>query len=137
MDIRPLTPLFAVSPQITPEDVPAIKAAGFTTILSNRPDGEVTPDLQADAIEAAAREEGLAFRRNPIVPGQVTPDVIAMQGNTLAEADGGVLAYCASGTRSATVWALSQAGKVPADELIEAAGKVGYDLRPMRGALGG
>ncbi|MGR3468465.1 MAG: TIGR01244 family sulfur transferase [Shimia sp.] len=137
MDIRPLTPLFAVSPQITPEDIPAIKAAGFTTILDNRPDAEVPPELQGDAVEAAAREGGLSFRRNPIVPGQVTPDVIATQGNTLAEADGGVLAYCASGTRSTTVWALSQAGKVPAGELIEAAAKAGYNLEPMRAQLGG
>ena len=34
------------------------------------------------------------------------------------QADGPVFAYCASGNRSSVVWALTQAGKVPADDLI-------------------
>ncbi len=39
MEIRALTPTYAVSPQIEATDLPAIKAAGYTTIIDNRPDG--------------------------------------------------------------------------------------------------
>ena len=41
MDPRTLTPRYTVSPQITPEDIPAIKEAGFTTVICNRPDQEI------------------------------------------------------------------------------------------------
>ncbi|MDE3029426.1 MAG: TIGR01244 family phosphatase, partial [Paracoccaceae bacterium] len=41
MEIRALTPDYAVSPQIEPADVAAIKAAGYTTVICNRPDREI------------------------------------------------------------------------------------------------
>ena len=34
-----LSETVSVAPQITPEDVGAAKAAGFTAIINNRPDG--------------------------------------------------------------------------------------------------
>ncbi|OZB14271.1 MAG: TIGR01244 family protein, partial [Hyphomonas sp. 34-62-18] len=39
-DIRRVTPDFAVAPQISEADVEEIAAAGFKTIIANRPDGE-------------------------------------------------------------------------------------------------
>ena len=52
------------------------------------------------------------------------------------QADGPVFAYCASGNRSSVVWALTQAGKVPADDLIATAARWGYNLEPIRPQLG-
>lgn len=132
MDIRHLTETFAVSPQIAPEDLADIKAAGFTTILCNRPDGEVPPELQADAIRRAAEAAGLDFVLNPLSHGSLTMDHIETQGRTLAESEGPVFAYCASGNRSSILWALSQAGRVPTDELISTAARAGYNLEGIR-----
>ena len=50
-------------------------------------------------------------------------------------AAGPVFAYCRSGTRSITLWSLSQAGKVPTDEIVNAGAKNGYDLEPMRATI--
>jgi uncharacterized protein (TIGR01244 family) len=132
MDIRHLTETFAVSPQIAPEDLAEIKAAGFSTILCNRPDAEVPPELQADAIRRAAEALGLGFVLNPLSHGSLTMDHVETQGRTLAEADGPVFAYCASGNRSSILWALSQAGRVPTDDLIAAGARAGYNLEGMR-----
>jgi uncharacterized protein (TIGR01244 family) len=132
MDIRHLTETFAVSPQIAPEDLADIKAAGFTTILCNRPDGEVPPEFQADAIRRAAEGLGLGFVLNPLSHGSLTMDHIETQGRTLAESKGPVFAYCASGNRSSILWALSQAGRVPTDDLIAAAAQAGYNLEGIR-----
>jgi uncharacterized protein (TIGR01244 family) len=132
MDIRPLSETFAVSPQIAPEDLPAIKAAGFTTVVCNRPDGEVPPDLQADAIRAAAEAEGLRFVLNPLSHGSLSMDHIETQGRALADSEGPVFAYCASGNRSSILWALSQAGAVPTDDLVEAGARAGYNLEAVR-----
>ena len=132
MDIRPLSETFAVSPQIAPEDLAAIKAAGFTTLVCNRPDAEVPPGLQADDVRRAAEAAGLKFVINPLSHGALTMDHIETQGRALGESDGPVLAYCASGNRSSILWALSQAGRVPTDDLVEAGARAGYNLEVVR-----
>jgi uncharacterized protein (TIGR01244 family) len=128
MDIRPLTDRYAVAPQILPEDFAALAADGVTTVICNRPDMEVPPELQADAMRAAAEAAGLRFVENPIMGGGLTLEAIETQGTALTEAEGNVLAYCASGTRSAIVWALSQAGQMPTDDIIAATARGGYAL---------
>ena len=137
MDIRHITPDYAVSPQISAEDIPAIAAAGFTTIICNRPDAEVPPSHQAAAIEAAAKAAGLDFAINPVTHQTLNMDMVAAQKAASEGAAGPVLAYCASGTRSSIVWSLGQAGQMPTDEIIAATAKAGYDLAGMRGQLDG
>jgi uncharacterized protein (TIGR01244 family) len=53
--------------------------------------------------------------------------------SALAGADGKVLAYCRSGTRSTHLWALAEAkqGGDP-DALTNMAAKAGYDIGPLR-----
>lgn len=135
MDIRPLTDSYSVTPQIAPEDLPAIKAAGFTTIICNRPDGEVPPDLRAAPLRAAAEAAGLHFVENPVIGGAITMENVTGQGSAIAESTGPVLAYCASGNRSSIVWALSQAGKQPTDDLIATPARFGYNLEPFRATI--
>lgn len=131
MQIRPLTPQFAVSAQISAEDVPAIAAAGYTTIICNRPDMEVPPSAQAAAIKAAADAAGLAFVAHPVTHQGLTMEMIAAQKADMLAADGPILAYCASGTRSSIVWSFTQAGEIPTDEIIAATSAAGYDLGGM------
>ncbi|ATI42308.1 TIGR01244 family protein [Pacificitalea manganoxidans] len=135
MDIRTLTPAYAVSPQIAPEELALIAEAGFRTVICNRPDAEVPPDFQADAIREAALAAGLKFVLNPVVHTAITPELIALQANTVEGPDQPVLAYCASGNRSTIVWALGQAATTPADELIATAAQAGYQLEGLRPQL--
>ena len=72
MDIRPLSPDYAVSPQIDPEDFAAIRAAGYTTVIDNRPDGEIPPHLHTDEMRRAAEALGLVFVANPVIGGALT-----------------------------------------------------------------
>jgi len=135
MEIRQLTDSYAVSPQIMPEDVAALKAAGFVRVICNRPDGENPPALQAAEMRRHVESAGMEFVENPVTPGQFTPDLIARQSKAM-QAPGPVFAYCASGNRSSVVWALTQAGHQPADALIATAARWGYNLEPFRAMLG-
>ncbi|OSP54935.1 TIGR01244 family sulfur transferase [Pseudoruegeria sp. SK021] len=132
MDIRPLTPAYAVSPQIAVQDMPAIRQAGFTTIICNRPDPEVPAELQADAIRAAAEAEGLRFVVNPVVPGSFSPALLDAQEAAIGGSDGPVLAYCASGNRSAIVWSMLNAATLGVDGVLTATRNAGYDHSPLR-----
>ncbi len=135
MDIRPLSPTYAVSPQISPEDCQAIADAGFTTVICNRPDAEIPPDLCAQTVEAAAKAAGLAFVIIPITHQTLNAENVAAHRAAIDAASGPVLAYCASGTRSSIVWSMGQAGDLPSDEIIAAAAQAGYDLRGLHPQL--
>lgn len=132
MDIRAITPDYAVSPQIEPGDLPAIKAAGYVTVIDNRPDGEIPPHLHTDAMRQAAEALGLVFVANPVIGGAMTMDNVTAQGAAIAASDGPVFAYCASGNRSSVVWALANAGNRPADELVGLPARFGYQLDHLR-----
>jgi uncharacterized protein (TIGR01244 family) len=133
-DVRSVTAAFAVAPQINPNDMAELAAAGFKRIISNRPDAEVPPGLSSIAMAAAAQAAGLDYVHVPIVgmpsPSQIEATFAAVQG-----AGGPVLAYCRSGTRSITAWALGQAqhGAAAPDELIALGRDAGYDLSGVLG----
>ncbi len=131
MDLRQLTPDLAVAPQILPKDLPALAGAGFRTLINNRPDDEVGPDLDHAAMRAAAEAAGMRYIFNPFTPGQITPEMISAQAEALA-APGPKLAYCRSGNRSTVLWALTRAGEEPVSVLIETAAKAGYDISGLR-----
>jgi len=135
MDIRALTPTYAVSPQIDLSDLTAIKAAGYVAIIDNRPDAEIPPDLHTNAMQRAAESAGLGFFANPVIGGMMTMDNVTEQAAAIAAAGGPVLAYCASGNRSSIVWALSNAGKIPTDDLISIPARFGYQLEGLRSQL--
>ncbi|KIC08226.1 hypothetical protein RA19_19805 [Leisingera sp. ANG-M1] len=135
MDARVITPRYSVSPQISAEDLPAIAAAGYKTVICNRPDEEVPPSHQAEAIRAAAEAEGLRFEVLPLTHQTMTPDNVALQRELYEGCEGPVLAYCASGTRCSVVWALSQACDMCADDILEKTGAAGYQLDGLRPAL--
>lgn len=132
MDIRALTPDYAVSPQIEPSDLAAIKAAGYVTIIDNRPDGEIPPHLHTPVMQAAAEALGLTFVVNHVIGGQLTMDNVTAQAAAIAASPGPVFAYCASGNRSSVVWALANAGKRPVDELVGLPARFGYQLDHLR-----
>jgi uncharacterized protein (TIGR01244 family) len=132
MSFRTLTPTYTTSPQITPADVPAIAAAGYRTVICNRPDGENPPELAAARLRAAVEAAGLAFVENPVIGGALTEANVAAQRAAIDAATGPVFAYCASGNRSSIVWALATAAERPADETVAAAARWGYNLEPYR-----
>jgi len=135
MDIRPISETYAVSPQIEPTDVPAIKGAGYVAVICNRPDDEIPTELQAATMRIAVEAAGLQFFENPVTHQTLNMQMVADQMAAAEKAGGPVLAYCASGTRSSIVWSLGQAGKIGTDAIIAATAKAGYDLAGLRPRL--
>jgi sulfide:quinone oxidoreductase len=129
MDIRRLTPELSVSPQIVPADVPALQAAGYRALICNRPDGEGNDQPLFSEIEEAARACGIEAHYLPAESGKVSDGQGGEFGALMALLPKPVLAYCRTGMRSTTMWALSQSGKQPLPEIIDAASRAGFDLK--------
>ena len=128
MDIKALNKELAVAAQISPTDLQAIADAGYRSIICNRPDGEAGDQPGFSEIAQAAQTLGLQVRYQPVVSGKVTDEQAAAFGALLTELPGPVLAYCRTGTRSATLWALSQSTRQPLPAILETARSAGYDL---------
>ena len=128
---RKVTDSFQVSPQITPDEAREALAAGVVLIINNRPDGEAPDQTPSAEIEAVARAGGAYFVSIPFA-GRTTPEQAKAQAAAVAGAKGPVLAYCRSGTRSITAWALGEAaGGRDRNELVKLAQGAGYDLAPV------
>ncbi|MGJ8528865.1 TIGR01244 family sulfur transferase [Maritalea sp.] len=134
MELKKINDQVSVSPQIAIEDLAAIKEAGFKTIINNRPDGEAPDQPMSAEVKAAALAQGLKFVEIPMGREGVSPEMIAQTREVFADGEP-VLAYCRSGTRSTTLWALSQAGNLPAQDIISAAANAGYDVSHLAGHL--
>ncbi|RMF41530.1 MAG: TIGR01244 family phosphatase [Alphaproteobacteria bacterium] len=115
MQLRKMSETVFVGGQILPGDVPELKAHGFRSIICNRPDGEEFGQPAFADIAAAAQAAGLEARCIPVRSGVIRPDDAASFAQALRELPGPVLAYCRSGARSASLWALSQAGRLAAE----------------------
>jgi sulfide:quinone oxidoreductase len=131
-DVKQVTDTFAVTAQLDAADLAELKAAGFRHVIGNRPDEEAPPGAKAADIRKAAEAAGLTYVHAPFV-GAPTPEAI----EAAAKASGPTIAYCRSGTRSVTAWAMSQAknGAISADAIVEAAADAGYNLSALKDAL--
>jgi uncharacterized protein (TIGR01244 family) len=120
---------FSVAPQLTPDDVDILAAAGFKTIICNRPDRESAGQPVCAEILAAAQDHGMVFHNIPVVSGQLTLEDIAAFTEALEESPVPILAYCRTGTRSIQLWGLSRGlrGMAP-EEIVRLGAQAGYDL---------
>lgn len=130
-----LSDKLAVTRQVQPDELPAIAAAGYRTLVCNRPDGEAPDQPDAQALRDAAAAHGIDFIHQPVVGSAIGDADVDAFAHAVATAGGPVLAFCRTGTRSATLWALAEARTRPAADVIADAGRAGYDLSPMQARL--
>lgn len=135
MDIRKINDSISVSPQIKLEDAHELARLGFKSIISNRPDGEENGQPTADMICMAAEAAGLEFRHIPVVASDIGDRDIALFDEAMKDLPKRILAFCRSGTRAATLWALSQAPSLGEDAALSATKAAGYDLSQLRTRL--
>lgn len=128
MEIKRVDRDISVSPQITAADIPEIAAAGFRTIICNRPDGEGNDQPLFKEIEEAAKKAGLSCYYLPVESGRVSDQDAESFGQLFASAPKPALAFCRSGTRSVTLWALSHKGDVKLSDILQKTKDAGYDM---------
>ncbi len=108
MNLTQLSPELSVRPQILPEEISQVAAAGFKGIINNRPDAEAPDQPSSAELEAEAKRHGLAYWHIPVVPGQATEKDARAFAAALHEAGGPVVAFCRTGNRSTGLWKMTQ-----------------------------
>lgn len=135
-DIRRINDKISVAPQIDPADVTDLARQGFVALVNNRPDDEDAGQPSGESIRAVAQTLGLAYHAIPVTHAGFSAHQVEAMRAALDDANGPVLAYCRSGTRSTNLWALAEASRGENPEgLIELAAGAGYDLAGIRPLL--
>lgn len=130
---RKLTHDIYAAPQIGLAEIAEAGALGITLVINNRPEDESDDQTPGAEIEAAARAAGMDYVAIPVTHSGFSEPQVKAMAEALESAEGAVLAYCRSGTRSTLLWALAEAsqGGDP-DSLTNMAAKAGYDVSPIR-----
>jgi uncharacterized protein (TIGR01244 family) len=99
MNIKTIDADFAVTGQIRPDQLPAIAAAGYKSILCARPDQEEPGQPAFADIARAAKEQGIKIVHIPVsgAPGQ---SQFLKFAEAWAELPKPMLGYCRSGARA-------------------------------------
>ena len=122
---------YVVSDQIIEEDIVKLKEAGFKTIFCNRPDNEEKNQVTVNSIRDKVIENGLDFIHQPVVGGQISQNDVDQFSDYYDNAEKPIFAYCRTGTRSSMLWALSESGKRPVDEILQLTFAAGYNLNNL------
>ncbi len=128
MDLKPVSDTLSLSEQLQLSDIATLVERGYRSIICNRPDGEGADQPTFDEIKAVAEPLGIEIRYQPVVPGKINDEDVAVFSQTMRELPKPTLAYCRTGTRSATLWSLSQANNLPISDILSSAKAAGYDM---------
>lgn len=110
LSVHALSNDVCVAPQLEPAAMAAAAAAGFRSVINNRPDFEGGPDQPTSAaMEAAARAAGLEYRFLPVNGAYQSPEEIAQFRQLLDSLPRPILAFCRSGARSSKLYAAAVA----------------------------
>lgn len=102
-----LTPEFAVSPQISADDIARVRDGGFKAVICVRPDAEADGQPAFAAIAEAARKAGLEARHLPVENGRIGEAELNAFARLIAELPKPVLGYCHTGNRAGMLWTMS------------------------------
>lgn len=104
MNVRKIDDSFAVTGQITPEQVKAVADAGYKSIVCARPDNEEHGQPSFDEVARAAEALGVQIVHIP-VSGMLGEGQIIRFHDAWEKMPKPVLGYCRSGARAGSLYA--------------------------------
>ncbi len=108
LQIESLNADFATCPQLLPAQMAAVVAAGFKSVINNRPDQEGGAEQPGSAdIERAALAAGLRYAYLPVIPTDINPQEVDRMSALIADLPKPVLGFCRSGARAAKLYRLA------------------------------
>ena len=133
MQTLPITPSFSVADQIDERDIDTLAAAGFKSVICNRPDSEGgTP---SERIRTACERHGMKFFLQPVGYGGLDVADGDTFGRILQQCDEPALAYCRSGRRTTALWAIAAAPLAGVPAVLQRAARIGIGLEELSPVL--
>jgi sulfide:quinone oxidoreductase len=123
-----------VTGQLMPAQLQVLGEQGVMSFINNRPDMEAPLQPRSEEMEQAAMTMSLDYFHIPMAAG-LTPGLIEASMNAYENAPRPIVAFCASGTRSAALWAFAHVDRMGVEAVMKAISEAGYSLEQLRGPL--
>ncbi|MCL1500486.1 TIGR01244 family sulfur transferase [Xanthomonas nasturtii] len=138
MKLRSLSPDILVTDQLLPADFTTLASQGIASVVCNRPDDEQLDQPDHLTMQAACASAGMRFAYLPVVAGAISDRQVQQFCELLGQLPAPVAAYCRTGARSTSLWALCQvrSARLTCDQLLSIASGAGYDLSTLAPRLG-
>lgn len=131
MELKQVDQEFWIADQIGPQDIEHIALKGIKTILCNRPDEEGFEQPNIIKIHKAALQYGIRVEYLPVERGQMNDDQVIAFKRLYKKSQKPLLAFCRSGTRSISLWALSQVAEQTIEQMLLTSQSLGYNLQEL------
>lgn len=112
----------------------ALAEQGIMSFINNRPDNEGHLQPNSDTLARVAADIGVDYVHIPMAGG-ITNHMLQSNVKAYAELPRPIVAFCASGMRSAALWGFAHVKTLGVGEVMKATSNAGYNLEQIRGAL--
>jgi len=123
-----------VTGQLLAAQMQALADQGVMSFVNNRPDMEAPLQPMSDDLEAVAQNIGVDYHHIPMAGG-LTPGMIEASVTAYNNLPRPIVAFCASGMRSAALWGFAHVEELGVDGVLEAISTIGYNLEQIRTPL--
>lgn len=123
-----------VTGQLLAVQMQALAEQGVMTFINNRPDMEAPIQPKSEELEATAQDLGIDYFHIPM-SGGLTPGLIEASVTAYETMPRPIVAFCASGMRSAALWAFAHVEKMGVDGVMNALSATGFNLEQIRPPL--
>jgi len=124
-----------ITGQLLPAQMQALTEQGVMTFLNNRPNMEAPLQPLSDDLEKIAQDLGVDYQHIPMSGGGLTAGIIEASETAYTNLPRPIVAFCASGTRSAALWAFAHVNSLGVDGVLAAVANAGYNLEQIRPPL--
>jgi sulfide:quinone oxidoreductase len=123
-----------ITGQLLEAQMQALSEQGVMSFINNRPDMESPIQPLSGDLEQSAMSMRVDYFHIPMSDG-LTPGLIDASVTAYNNAPRPIVAFCASGMRSASLWAFAHVKHMGVEPVMDALSAAGYNLEQIRALL--
>ena len=123
-----------ITGQLLAAQIQALSEQGVMSFVNNRPDMEAPVQPRSEELEQAAQTLSVDYFHIPM-SGELTPGLIEASVTAYENAPRPIVAFCASGMRSAILWGFAHVKTMGVEGVMDALSSAGLNLEQIRQPL--
>ncbi len=121
-----------VGPAPNPGSLRQLTEAGFRSIINNQPETDEDLSMTPDEVATEAASVGLSYVHIPVEGRNPLEKDVHRFHDALTSLPPPIFAFCKTGGRSASLWAMASVADLDTETLISRCHHIGFDISGIR-----